>query len=212
MEYAGVPIVYARACGKICAVAREGLSKAFGINMTRHLNIVVVKQKGKSVRLFTDGCRRICLLISSRKQLCPPQESKLHLVYGLAHEVAHIGMYRFVWHDVAKLPKGLGEGWAHYAASTGLVPYLNVHLGFKAWPEPYNYLAIEGPARFSGQIAGRVHRYKHPCRWVAKKFSLLGQEFGQRALGKTMNKILREHGASRRIMQEIEAELKRGRR
>lgn len=210
VEYAGVPFCYARACGRICSVAREGVSKVFGINMTRHLNILIVKQRGGDVRLFTDGRTRICMFISNRKNLCPPKKSRIHLVYGLAHEVAHIGMYRFIWRNVKKLPKGTGEGWAHYAASTGLVPYLNTHLGLKAWPEHYDYFTIEGPARFKQQISGNPNRHRQPRLWAAKKFNFLGEKYGQKVLGKTMSRILRDHGPSKRLMSEIETQLKLG--
>ena len=86
------------------------------------------------------------LTLRDERQFLPAPQSGVFHVHGLAHELAHILLYRSLV-NIAALAEGWGEGWAIYLSSFIAVPYLYRKYGAAMWPYPYNYLETEGPTR-----------------------------------------------------------------
>ncbi len=144
----GIPQAFQSAFLQTMMATRVYYQRIFGYGTIDWLEMTVRKQAGLPHRLWTNGSDRVYLTLSKKRQLEPPCASHVFHIHGIAHELAHIVMYRSLI-NIHQLPEGWGEGWAAYTASFMAVPYLFTRLGPSLWPYPYNYLRTEGPDRYA---------------------------------------------------------------
>jgi len=176
-----IPEPYVVSVRNILSAARRCLAVSFGLPTPGHLEVIMIKNGKSSPRLGTNGKDSIFLVVSKTRDLKAPKKSGIHHVYGLCHELAHIAMYRRI-RNVYSLPPGWGEGWAHYAASTALVPYVWKRLGEDAWPDPYPYVKTEGKQRFLGQISRAGSLSDHTLEAAAKLYMIESKK-GRKQIG-----------------------------
>jgi len=149
VSHDGIPKAYAEAIARVAETARAAAIEQFGLNMADR--ITVVCEVGKTVRLFNDGSSVIRLTVNSEKDLKAPASSGVWNIYGICHEIGHLGMYRVI-KDHSFLEGCAKEGWAHYVGSR-LVDAVYAKEGPDLWPDRYDYRA-DGMKRFEAQRAG----------------------------------------------------------
>ena len=153
VRYSGIPEGHAKAVADVLSAAREAYSSEFGLALPETVRASVECGPGKATRLFTDGDDRVFLTIPSPDKLLRPARSGTFVVYGLCHELGHVGMYR-VLKDRDWMTTAAAEGWAHYAGSV-VVDRLFAEQGKGLWAiDPYEFKA-DGTARLDRQLAGK---------------------------------------------------------
>lgn len=177
------PAEHARAAAAILEAALKGVRSLYGLTSPK-LELILYIERGWRSRLWTNGKEAIHLTLSGPEDLRSPLKGGPHFVYGFCHELSHIVMYRRI-KNVFSLPDGMGEGWAHYLASVGIVPYVFERLGKDAWPDSYDYLSLEGPGRLIKQIAARKNT--DATIKAASVFFDLEKRWGKRAVGRALN-------------------------
>ena len=148
VSHDGVPKAYADAIARVAETARTAAIEQFGLNVPDRITIVC--EVGKIVRLFNDGSSVIRLTVVSEKDLKAPATSGVFNLYGICHEIGHLGMYRAI-KDHSFLEGRAKEGWAHYIGSR-LVDVVYAKEGPDLWPDRYDYRA-DGMKRFEAQRA-----------------------------------------------------------
>ncbi len=204
VDFSGTTGEYGEAMARIVEISCGAFESLYGIKMPERIVVLVIK--ADSLRLWNDGNDRITLELPSQEKLGPPAKSGAHHVYGLCHEVSHIAMYRNI-KDVASLPPGWGEGWAHYAASMGILPEVWARLGSAAWPEPHNYFGSSGPARLLKQFVGMDPASPDAHLQAAKIFYDAEQKYGKSGVGQAMNAVFAKGVRGRDFPKEFEAAL-----
>lgn len=145
VDYILIKPEYAKAILAIASEARKIYADRFGFDMP---DVVTVHINKGHTQLYTDGQSQMFLTVSSNDALLPPDKSGVFNIYGICHELGHVAMYRSI--KMLGLPKGLGEGWAHYTGSV-VVDEVYKKLGPKVWPQPYDYAKVDGMGRLIEQ-------------------------------------------------------------
>ena len=122
------------------------------------------------------------LTIKSEADLAPPQESGVWNIYGISHEMGHMAMYRRA--RLLGFPKGVPEGWAHYAGSA-VTDEVYKRLGKSAWPAPYDY-SQDGLKRLEKSVSD-PEALKDPTSKAAAAFYQAHQKYGMPAVFASMN-------------------------
>jgi len=148
VSHDGFPKPYADAIARVAETARAAAIEQFALDMPDR--ITVVCEVGKIVRLFNDGSSVIRLTVKSENDLKAPAASGVWNIYGICHEIGHLGMYRAI-KDHSFLEGWAKEGWAHYLGSR-LTDLAYAKEGKDLWPDKYDYLA-DGTKRFETQRA-----------------------------------------------------------
>lgn len=151
VSYSGINEAYAEAIALTVATARDVAVEVWGFDMPETIHVDVQTNPDGRVRLFNDGQDRLILRIRSEDDLRKPAVSGIFHIYGLCHEVGHLGMYRVIG-DHSWMTTGAAEGWAHYAGSR-IVDAVHSGRGESLWPDTYDYLA-DGTRRLDGQLSG----------------------------------------------------------
>ena len=152
VEYSGISETYAKAIARTVSIARAVAADKFDLDMPVTITITVNCDPNLKVRLFNDGQDRITLQLASQQNLLKPATSSYFHIYGLCHEVGHLGQYRPI-RDHSWMTTAAAEGWAHYMGSR-LVDAVHARAGESLWPDAYNYLA-DGTQRLKKQLASR---------------------------------------------------------
>lgn len=140
----GLPTPFQRAFLNIAASTRAYYDSLFGDGAVPELEFNARKRRGLPTRLWTNGADRIYLTLSRKSQLAPAPASGMRHIHGVAHELAHIVLYRALV-NLHELAAGWGEGWAVYLSSFWAVPWLFERHGSRLWPYPYDYQRYDGP-------------------------------------------------------------------
>lgn len=150
VTYQGIDSNYAGAIARTVEAAREICSEKLGYEMPTRIEVTINKETNARPRLFNDGVDQFRLTVRSDRDLLNPSRSGVFHLYGMCHEVAHLGMYRPIpqhsWMTTAA-----AEGWAHYLGSR-LVDEVHRNEGADLWPDPYDY-RLDGIARLEKQLS-----------------------------------------------------------
>ncbi|HKX45204.1 MAG TPA: hypothetical protein VJP77_00670 [Planctomycetota bacterium] len=169
----GVPSAYRRAFLEILVSTSAYYRRLFGAGALGNIELVATYQPGSPVRLWTNGADRIYLQLGEPRHLHPPTRGGPRYLHGLPHELAHMLLYRSLVH-VGSLSEGWGEGWAVFLSSQLAVPHLHRHWGSELWPEPYDFLATEGPASLARNLASRTDPVTEAVRVLHSLWSRWG--------------------------------------
>lgn len=179
--YSGLTPDYLDAFRRIFETTYEGLKELFGLDLqTRFgngqpLDVLIDVTPENPPRASAGDCIRFQLAPEYLK--APPAGP--HHVYGIAHELAH-QIIRFN-------TMGASEAFADVIASYLISHYIWPRLGPSAWPDPYDYNALEGEAR--SLSFARSGRYPE----LAPDFTIylwnLLQEKGPAFLGRIINTL-----------------------
>jgi hypothetical protein len=142
----------ARALAATLAAARD-VYTALGFDMPDKITLHVQCGPDHPTRLSTDGHSSVTLSIKSPKALARPAKTGAFHLYGLCHELGHVGMYRTLKErDWMTTPAA--EGWAHYVGGV-VVDRVHAKHGEALWtPDPYDY-RTDGTARLARQLAAK---------------------------------------------------------
>lgn len=151
VTYSGVDQDYAKALGRTVEAARAAAVEQFGMDMPETITLSVSLDPKGGTRLFCDGQDRLFLTVRNTRDLRKPSSSGVFHIYGMCHELGHLGMYRAV-RDHAWLTTAAAEGWAHYLGSR-IVDAVFKREGAELWPDRYDY-SEDGMKRLEGQLAG----------------------------------------------------------
>ena len=173
----GIPGIFRHSFLKILAATSAYYRQAFGAQSVGRLELNVRKQSGLCNRLWTNGADRIYLTLARKKELEPPRISRVFNIYGLAHELGHIVLYRSLI-NIHELHRGWGEGWAVYVASFMAVPYLFSKYGPDLWPYPYDYLQTEGPKRLLSCFNSQPVKIISPVTHAVHSLYVFQQQLG----------------------------------
>jgi len=174
LEYSGISETYAKAIAQTVSLARAVAEEKFDLDMPEEITVTATCDPKLKVRLFNDGQDRIILSLSSQQKLLKPTTSGVFHIYGLCHEVGHLGQYRPI-RDHSWMTFAAAEGWAHYMGSR-LVDEVHARAGDNLWPDAHNYLAY-GTQRLVQQwrsqnpppIAVGARAWHELCRIVGDK-------------------------------------------
>ncbi len=174
VTYDGVDKKYAQAVAQTVEAARDICRDKFGFDMPPRIEVSIRKDVKRRPRLFNDGVDQFQLSVRSDRDLRRPSRSGVFHLYGLCHEVAHLGMYRPIprhnWMSTAA-----AEGWAHYLGSR-LVDEVYEREGGDLWPDRYDYRA-DGTARLEKQLADeRVSPTQQGARLWRELSEIVGEE------------------------------------
>lgn len=186
VEYINIDQKYAMAVLNLCQAIHDAYKEKFGLE-----EISAVKGEKIRVRLEINPALKhnlwtnpaspkfsqICWNIPSENLLRPPGKGGPHIIYGFCHEFGHIVIG---WKDCL-------HAWAHYTGSV-IVEEIQKKLGDKAWPEPYDYQAMEGLSRLKGEIESAQPELG-TANGVAKIFYLVGEKYGTDIFGKALDKV-----------------------
>ena len=148
----GVPAVFRGAFLRGLVETRNLYRRCFGRHTIDRVEFNVRRDPQLQHRLWTNGADRVYLTLPTPNQLLPFPMVGVRNVHGLAHELAHIVMYRMMI-NISALPDGWGEGWAVYIGAFVGVPHLHEVFGPDLWPYPYDYLSTDGPPPFLRRLA-----------------------------------------------------------
>ena len=151
VTYQGIDKTYAEAIAHTVEAARDICRATFGFEMPQRIDVSVNLDAERRPRLFNDGVDQFRLTVRSARDLRKPTTSGVFHLYGMCHEVAHLGMYRAIPnHDW--MTTAAAEGWAHYLGSR-LVDGVYDREGPDLWPDRYDYRA-DGTKRLEKQLTG----------------------------------------------------------
>jgi hypothetical protein len=204
----GIPPVFRDTFLKALLATRGYYQRIFGEGSIAWLEMGVRKQAGLPLRLWTNGSDRVYLTLSRKEQRKPPHASHVFHVHGIAHELAHIVMYRSLI-NIHQLPDGWGEGWAAYIASFLAVPCLFTRLGPSLWPYPYNYLQTEGPDRYARYLRSGRPMCRDPAGRFLCQLHLLRAALGTRKFLCLFRGLFRERLRSDEFRDRLNARLRR---
>lgn len=151
LEYKGIEKSHAQAIADVLSAARKVYLDDLALPMPPRLTAAVTCAPGQRRNLYTDGADHVTLNIASPDNLRRPSASGAFNVYGLCHELGHIGMYRIL-KQTQLFSGGALEGWAHYTGSVVLDRVYEAK-GEQVWtPDPYDYRP-DGSPRLTRQLA-----------------------------------------------------------
>ena len=203
----GVPEEYREAFAGILGAARDTYEEGLGLELAPVLTMELTLDPTGKTRLWTDGESRIYLTVTSMEQLAPSPRSGVFNIYGVCHELGHMAMYRRM-RDLAGLPGGVGEGWAHYAGSV-VVDAVAEELGDEVWPEPYDIASVEGSARLARQVEGQAWEGLSPSQRAAKVFYDLQGRYGEQLVCRAMDRALDAEPTGLELMPRFVEELRK---
>lgn len=150
LTYAGLSEAQAQSIAKVLETARRVYIEDFGFDMPEMIQCQVTVDRAQRARLYTDGKDRVTLVVPSADKLRKPSVSRQFTLYGLCHELGHIGQYR-VLKERDWLTGAAAEGFAHYAGSH-VVDRVYAIEGEKLWQhDPYDYRG-DGMSRLKRQL------------------------------------------------------------
>lgn len=150
VSYDGISEAYATAIATTVATAKNVAVETWGFDMPKTISVTVNADRSERVRLFNDGQDRFNLTLRAEDNLRKPADSGIFHIYGLCHEVGHLGMYRVI-RDHSWMTTPAAEGWAHYLGSR-IVDAVHARQGEALWPDTYDYLA-DGTRRLDAQLS-----------------------------------------------------------
>ena len=155
VSYDGISEEYAEAIAATVATARDVAIEAWRFNMPKTISVTVRADRRGRVRLFNDGQDRFSLTVRSERDLRKPAASGIFQIYGLCHEVGHLGMFRAI-RDHSWMTTVAAEGWAHYVGSR-IVDAVHARKGeslFELVAHPFQGLA-DGTRRLNAQLSDK---------------------------------------------------------
>ena len=183
----------------ILVEARREYEETFGLSLPKTIELHAKQDpRADKARLWTDGDSYLFLTVPSKEQLAPSPQSGVSNIYGMCHELGHMVMYRRM-KNLVGLPRGVGQGWAHYAGSV-VVDAVARRLGKDIWPEPYDVAAVEGTARLKEQVEGKEWAELAATQRVAKVFYELEKRHGRRIVGRSLSRALSERPSVKELM------------
>jgi hypothetical protein len=146
--YDGIGRAYAEAIARVINRARAAAIDQFGFDMPETIDVSVsVTPAAKVPAVWTNGRDQVHLVLRNTGDLRKPKITGFFAIYGMCHEVGHIGMNR-----LTRCPPwvtfGAGEGWAHYFGSR-VVEIVWATEKAELWPDRYKYVE-DGMTRFEG--------------------------------------------------------------
>jgi len=206
----GVPLPFQEAFLRILIETRSFYRSLFGRHVIDLVEFNVRKSARLSHRLWTNGADRIYLTLSKKQHLEPTALSGVRNIHGVAHELAHIVLYRSLI-NLRCLSAGWGEGWAVYLASFVAVPHLYQKFGPSLWPRAFDFLETDGPEACLRQFDPLTQRQWNPVTRVIWQLHALDDRLGRGkfirllraqvavpvradAFNREMNRQLRLHG------------------
>lgn len=203
VSYTGIDPAYARAILTLASEARAIYAGKFGFAMPEEVTVEVKKDSRARTNLWTDGDSQVFLTVKSNADLAPPEKSGYFNVYGICHELGHISLYRNIVN--LGLPPGVAEGWPHYTGSI-VVDEVWKKLGRDLWPQPYDYLAIDGTPRLEKQF-NDANRSDDPMRKASLTFYTLGKTYGHDKVMAAMNAAVTGRPYGKDVMKRFADEL-----
>ncbi len=200
VEYPTALERYAKAFLQIGDAAWDAYRKLYNLPLPEPimLQIRLVPDKGERfARLWTDGQKFLFLEVGSEKPLLSPDKGGAHNVYGICHELGHIVFYHRM-REIAGLPEGVAEGWAHYLGSV-ITSHLFEKLGAQVYPDPHNYHETSGIARLLRQL----EREKDAQTLAAKVLHDAERKYGRQKLGEALNRTLEQRPSSRELVAKF---------
>ena len=185
VEYAWVDPKWAKAILKIAETSRDIYANELHADMPDVVTVRIERVSGGRTNLWTDGESTMFLTIKSEADLAPPQESGVWNIYGISHELGHIAMYRRA--RMLGFPKGVAEGWAHYAGSA-VTDEVYKKLGKNVWPVKYDY-SEDGLKRLE-KTASDPEALKDPVTKAAAAFYQAQQKYGLADVFASVNEAL----------------------
>ena len=192
---------YAKALLKIGDAAWDAYRELYGLVLPEpiELQIRLVPEKGEGfAALWTDGQKSIFLEVGSEKPLLSPTKGGAHNVYGICHELGHIAIYSRISGQIAAIPWGVGEGWAHYFGSV-ITSYLFEKLGAQVYPDPHNYHETSGMVRFLKQI----EKPESQDMFAAKSLYEIERKYGREKLGEALNRTLAQRPSGHELVAKF---------
>ena len=205
VRYARFDRIFAEAYGRILGEALE-VYESHGFKMPREV-VLEAQIDPSSTRLWTDGKAGMFLHLKSKDLLAPAIRSGVFNIYGMCHELGHIAMYRNM-ENLAGLPDGVGEGWAHYAGSV-IVTEVAGRLGKSIWPEYYDVAEVEGIGRLK-KAAAKADPWDKldSTSRAALVFYRMETEFGRDKVAAAMTAALSERPTGKALMPLVLAKLR----
>ncbi len=192
---------YAKALVQIGDVAWEAYQDLYGLPLPEPILLEIRLRPDQGERfasLWTDGQQHIFLEVGSEKPLLSPTKEGAHNVYGICHELAHIAFYHRM-REVAGIPEGVAEGWAHYFGSV-VTSYLFEKLGEQVYPDPHNYHETSGMGHFLRQLA---EEKEDPGMLAAKVLYEAERKYGRQKLGKALNRTLAQRPSGQELVAKF---------
>ena len=179
----GFDVSYALAWANVCEVSYEGYREIYGLDVLAINNLETVEVslfRNTQMEPSLDSYGGKITFRGNETHLLPPANGGANNIYGICHEIGHLAFpiadpYYF-------------EAWADYAAAYRIIPYVWERLGADAWPQPYDYLANDGPADLRQRIeagTGRADMLGDHYRAVAVLISV-DEAYGPQAIGQAI--------------------------
>jgi len=202
----GIDAAYAEAFASILAEASREYDQTFGLPLPDPVELEARLDPEGKLRLWTDGRSRLYLTVTSERQLAPPTKGGPHNVYGMCHELGHMVMYGRM-RNLAGLPDGVGEGWAHYAGSV-VVDAVAQRLGDAIWPEPFDVHNVDGLGRLRAQVENKELSELSGTHLAAAVFYEIDKRYGREILGHAFANALSRKPTGKELMPRLVASLR----
>lgn len=179
----GFDVSYALAWANICEVSYEGYREIYGIdglalNNLDAIEVHLIQDVQKEPSLGSYGGK--ITFQGNESHLLPPADGGANNIYGICHEMGHLV---FPIDDPY-----YSEAWADYAAAYRVIPYVWERLGADAWPQPYNYLANDGPADIRQRMENETRNpdYLHDYYRAVSVLITVDETYGPQVIGQAI--------------------------
>jgi len=178
-----LPEPFVNAVLDICEASLDGYRDLFGLYLypnpypgDKRMVIYAVMKPGNASLASHPYLKpaEIHMVVPSDAALNPPGRGGSHHTSGFAHELAHMA----IMFD----NPSFSEGFATYMACE-VVTFVHERLGRKAWPRPYDYLALDGPPRLAKWASAAAPGTEQAA---ALLLSRIGKQYGREVIGKAV--------------------------
>lgn len=167
----------------VCEASLDGYRDLFGLYLypnpypgDKRMVIYAVRKPGKPSLASHPSLKpvEVHMVAPSDAALNPPGQGGSHHTSEFARE---FGRMAVVFDNAS-----FSDGFAAYMASE-VVTYVHSRLGQKAWPRPYDYVAMDGPAWLESWAHGAQPGTEQAA---ALLLSRIGREYGREVIGKAV--------------------------
>jgi hypothetical protein len=168
-------------------VAYEGYREIYGLDVLTLNDTEVIEnrllQQARS-RPSLDPHGGMITFRGKEDHLLTPSDGGANNIYGICLEIGHLAFPigdRYYY-----------DAWADYAAGYRIIPYVWEQLGATAWPQPYDYLANDGPTDIQRRIEAAADEESHRLRAHYQAVSVLiavDDMYGPQIIGQAIRQL-----------------------
>jgi hypothetical protein len=179
----GFDVSYALAWANVCEVSYEGYREIYGLDALALNNLDAIEVhliQAAQTEPSLDSYGGKITFHGNETHLLPPAEGGANNIYGICHEMGHLV---FPIDDPY-----YSEAWADYAAAYRIIPYVWERLGAGAWPQPYDYLANDGPADIRQRMENenRNPDYLQDYYWAVSVLITVDETYSPQVIGQAI--------------------------